>query len=238
MEPIVLSLVIPCYNEGANVPLLLERLASLRGQARGVEFIVVDNGSTDATSPLFLEAAATSSYIRTVRVAKNQGYGFGILCGLRAAKGRYIGWTHADLQTDPADAVRALAILEKERYPEKIFLKGLRHGRPLNDRIFTAGMGIFESLLFMRPLWDINAQPNIFPRALFGAWENPPHDFSLDLYALVTAGRLGYSVRRFPVAFTDRLHGSSNWNVNWRAKLKFIGRTIDFSLKLRARKGI
>lgn len=235
-EPILLSLVIPCYNEGANVPLLLDRLESLGRHIADVEFIVVDNGSTDTTPALFVQAANVHSYIRTVRVEKNQGYGFGILCGLRQAKGRYIGWTHADLQTDPADVLRALEILKAWGLPEKIFLKGMRYGRPLSDRLFTAGMGIFESVLFMRPLWDINAQPNIFPRALFAAWENPPHDFSLDLYALVTAGRFGYPVRRFPVAFINRLHGSSSWNINWKAKFKFIKRTIDFSLRLRWRK--
>lgn len=230
-EAAIISLVIPCYNEGTNVPLLFERLTSLIETDPAIEFIVVDNGSTDATPPLF--PAAAHSRIRTVRVERNEGYGFGILCGLREASGRYLGWTHADLQTDPMDALRALAILREQNYPEKIYLKGTRYGRPVPARIFTAGMGLFESALFMRPLWDINAQPNIFSRALFAAWKNPPHDFSLDLYALVLASHLGYTVHRFPVAFTDRQHGISNWDINWKSKLKFIKRTIGFSLKLR-----
>lgn len=232
-----LSLVIPCYNEGANVPLLFDRLEKLGEASGGVEFIVVDNGSTDATPPLFLKAAARSGHVRTVRVECNQGYGFGILSGLREAGGRYLGWTHADLQTDPADGLRALAILREKGFPEKTYMKGQRYGRPLADRVFTAGMGLFESMIFQRRLWDVNAQPNIFPRALYKAWGNPPHDFSLDLYALVLAGRLGYDVYRFPVAFANRRHGVSNWNVNWRAKLKFIRRTVDFSLRLRCQEG-
>ena len=238
MESIQLSIVIPCYNEGANVSFLIERLVILCDNIKDIEFVLVDNGSTDTTSSLFTEAAASHHCIRTIRVEKNQGYGYGLLQGLRETRGNYVGWTHADLQTDPADALRALAIIKEAGFPKKIFLKGLRHGRPLGDHLFTMGMGIFESILFMRPLWDINAQPNIFPRTLFEAWENPPHDFSLDLYAVVTAGRLGYPVRRFPVTFTDRVHGSSNWNINWWAKLKFIRRTIDFSVTLRWRKKI
>lgn len=236
-ELLTLSLVIPCYNEGANVPLLFDRLATLGGMSDEIEYIVVDNGSTDATPPLFIEAASRHAHIHSVRVERNQGYGYGILCGLHAAKGRYIGWTHADLQTDPADALKALEELRTKRFPQNIYLKGLRNGRRLADRIFTMGMGLFESGLFMRHLWDINAQPNIFPRAFFNAWEHPPHDFSLDLYAMVLAGRLGYDVYRFPVAFTDRQHGASNWNVNWKSKLKFIRRTVEFSLKLRLREG-
>lgn len=235
MESLLASLVIPCYNEGDNVPLLVKRLTSLQEQSSDLEFLIVDNGSTDGTSGLFIDAAASHKHIRTVRVEKNQGYGFGILCGLREARGRYLGWTHADLQTDPADIVCALSLLSAERRPERVFFKGLRQGRPLGDRIFTAGMGIFESVLFMCPLWDINAQPNLFHRNLFKSWKNPPHDFSLDLYALVAAHKMGYAVRRFPVEFTNRLHGHSSWNINWKAKLKFIRRTIDFSLKLRRR---
>ena len=38
---------------------------------------------------------------------------------------------------------------------------------------------------------------------------------------------------RFPVRFGERAHGSSHWNVNWQAKLRFIRRTVDFSLRLR-----
>jgi len=40
-----------------------------------------------------------------VRVPVNQGYGLGILSGLRAATGEIIGWTHADLQTDVMDVL-------------------------------------------------------------------------------------------------------------------------------------
>lgn len=236
MDNPILSVVIPCYNEGNNVPLLLERLALLARRVPELEFLVVDNGSTDGTEPLFVEAARTSPAIRTLRVEKNQGYGFGILCGLRQAAGRYVGWTHADLQTDPADAARALEWLRDRHYPDRLFLKGLRHGRPLGDSFFTAGMGIFESLLFLLPLWDINAQPVVFSRSLLSSWDDPPRDFALDLYALVTARRLGYTVRRFPVVFSQRLHGRSHWNINWRSKYAFIKRTLAFSLRLRRRK--
>ncbi|MFP3686180.1 glycosyltransferase, partial [Bacillus sp. SIMBA_026] len=87
------------------------------------------------------------SRIRTVRVEKNQGYGFGILSGLRAAEGRILAWTHADMQTDPADALKGLALFEQAADPERLFVKGKRHGRPLGDVAFTVGMSAFETLL-------------------------------------------------------------------------------------------
>lgn len=223
------SLVIPCYNESANLPLLLERCKGVAGA--DVEVILVDNGSSD-DSPAVLERLLPAyPGCRSVRVEVNQGYGFGILSGLRAAKGEILGWTHADLQTDPQDALRGLALFAQ--HGTRSFVKGRRYGRPLADVAFTMGMSLFETVLLGKPLWDINAQPTMFTRQFFDTWTAPPHDFSLDLYAYYEARRQGLAVHRFPVHFGDRAHGVSHWNVNWAAKRKFIRRTVDFSLQLR-----
>jgi hypothetical protein len=94
-------------------------------------------------------------------------------------------------------------------------------------------MSIFETALLGKPLWDINAQPTMFSRHFFETWSQPPHDFSLDLYAYYQARRQGLPIHRFDVLFGARVHGVSHWNVNWAEKWKFIRRTIDFSLQLR-----
>ena len=94
-------------------------------------------------------------------------------------------------------------------------------------------MSVFESVLIRKPMWDINAQPTMFSRAFFESWHEPPHDFSLDLFAYYQARCNELDVHRFPVKFGERAHGVSHWNVNWAAKRKFIRRTIDFSLQLK-----
>ena len=225
------SLVIPCYNEAANLPLLLERCRRVAGEP-GVEVILVDNGSTDDSPGVLAELLPRYPGCRSVRVIQNQGYGFGILAGLAAAEGDILGWTHADMQTDPHDALRGLALFEQHGGP--IFVKGRRHGRPLADVLFTVGMSAFETLLLRTPLWDINAQPTMFTRQFYALWRDAPHDFSLDLYAYFRARKAGLAVHRFPVRFGARAHGVSHWNVNWAAKRKFIRRTVDFSLQLKS----
>jgi glycosyltransferase involved in cell wall biosynthesis len=225
-----LSLVIPCYNEAANLPLLLERCKRVAAHA-DAEVILVDNGSTDHSPAVLNKLLPASPGCRSVRVERNQGYGFGILSGLAAATGEILGWTHADMQTDPMDALRGLEIFS--RLGPGIFVKGRRYGRPLADVAFTVGMSAFETLLLRQPMWDINAQPTLFPRAFYETWRGAPHDFSLDLYAYYQARRAGLPVHRFPVEFGKRAHGVSHWNVNWAAKRKFIRRTVDFSLQLR-----
>lgn len=224
-----LSLIIPCYNEAKGLPDLVTACAAAN-LGDGFEIILVDNGSTDETPTILAELIAPHPFIRSVRVAENQGYGYGILTGLRAASGDVLAWTHADLQTDPADIKRAAEVYFAEG---SIFVKGRRHGRPLVDVFFTIGMSFFETLLLQRFLWDINAQPTVFPRAFFEAWENPPNDFSLDLFVYYMAKKSNLNIRRFPVFFGKRKHGMSNWNVDWKSKIKFIRRTIEFSLYLK-----
>jgi glycosyltransferase involved in cell wall biosynthesis len=234
-EPIKLSLVVPCYNEAKSLPLLVGRIKECFNRA-DVEIVLVDNGSSDDTPKLLPELIRTETNkstvnIRTVRVDVNQGYGFGILAGLAEAKGQYIGWTHADLQTDPKDALEALKIIERET--SGVFIKGKRYGRPLFDRLFSFGMGVFETVYMRVPLWEINAQPTIFPRSFYQSWVNPPHDFSLDLYAFYTARKANLKVFRIPVYFAQRKYGSSHWNVDFSSKIKFIKRTLKFSVELK-----
>jgi len=224
------SLVIPCYNEADNFPLLLGRCNEVIHR-HDIEVILVDNGSTDNSHEVLQNLLPQYPGCRSVRIEYNQGYGFGILMGLRAAKGKILGWTHADMQTDPQDALRGLELFDKNGLD--IFVKGRRYGRPFSDVAFTVGMSAFETILLGKPMWDINAQPTMFSRTFFETWLEPPHDFSIDLYAYHQAHCYRLEIHRFPVMFNKRAHGVSHWNVNWAAKRKFICRTVDFSLKLR-----
>jgi len=229
------SLVIPCYNESAGLPELVRRCGYVASEGAG-EVVLVDNGSTDDSAAVLeqlLGAAGTDGRgrVRWVQVPVNQGYGFGITSGLAAARADVVGWTHADLQTDPADVLRALPLFDGVGRP--VMVKGRRFGRPVADRVFTAGMSVFESTLLRRPLRDINAQPTMFSRALLDRWGTPPADFSLDLFALWAAAEAGFEIRRFPVIFAPRKFGTSSWNTDLAAKKKFIRRTVDFSLELR-----
>ena len=230
----LMSLVIPCYDEARTLPLLIARIEESFTPEHESEVVLVDNGSTD-DSPAIMASLAGHPIIRTVRVDVNCGYGYGILAGLRAARGRFIGWTHADMQADPADALKALALIRGSN-ASALYVKGRRYGRPLQDVVFTLGMSFFETLLLRTPLWDINAQPNIFSRSFYESVAGEaPDDFSLDLYFYHAARRHRLAILRFPVRFGPRMHGLSHWNVDWPAKKRFIKRTVEFSLELRKR---
>ncbi len=227
-----LSIVVPCYDEAENIPLILKRFGEVI-KRDDIEVILVDNGSRDDSPQVIRRLLPAYPFAKTVHIETNQGYGYGVIQGLKACSGEFIGWTHADMQTDPADLVRALDIIEANNCDETLFVKGNRKGRPLFDQFFTSGMSLFETIYMGARLYDINAQPNVFSRNFFDTWQNPPKDFALDLYALYMAQKSGLRIERFDVVFPKRLHGTSHWNTGLASKWKFIKRTVDFSRKLK-----
>ena len=114
-----------------------------------------------------------------------------------------------------------------------MYVKGNRQKRPFKDQFFTFGMSIFESILLNKIIYDVNAQPTIFSKDFYESWENPPTDFSLDLYSYYLALKKGLEIKKIKVEFKDRIAGESNWNKGFASKIKFILRTLKYSLKLK-----
>lgn len=228
-----LSIIVPCYNEAKNIPLIFEKFAGIIKRP-DIEILFVNNGSKDNSQEVFNQMMLKYSFAKVIKIKVNQGYGFGIFSGLNEAKGEYIGYMHADMQTDPADPIKALEIIERQPNPRNCFVKGDRKNRSLLDQFFTIGMSLFETIYLRTKLWDINAQPNIFHRSFFKSIkDNCPKDFSLDLYFLYMAKKKKLNIIRFDVMFPDRIYGSSNWNTGIASKWKFIKRTVQFSMKLK-----
>jgi len=231
------SIIVPCYNEGQNLPALVDRFARLWRPGDSWELVVVDNGSVDETSRVLASEIARGGreFVRVVTVpSPNVGYGHGIITGLRAASGKYLAWTHADGQTPPADALKALDLLAAADNPEKTFVKGRRRGRPLKDRLFTRGMDVAATSILGLLLTDINAQPKAFARPLLEFATFPPHDMSLDLYFYWLARQRGFQIVTFDVDFGVREHGESKWALNWRSTGRNIWRTLTFMTALRS----
>ena len=229
MKKINYSLVIPCYNEAKNIPVLLKKIQPLLAN-KSIQVVMVNNGSSDDSDSVISKLKPKAANFKYMIVAKNKGYGFGIMQGLKAADGDIIGWTHADLQTNPADFLKAITFFDTNQYS---FVKGKRFGRSFMDYFLTFGMSVFETVLFKKRMFDINAQPTVFSKAFFKSLPPPPNDFALDLFFYFHAVQMGLTIHRFPVLFGKRFAGTSTWNTGWGARYKFIKRTIEFSLKLK-----
>lgn len=107
---IPLSVVIPVYNEEANVAELYRRLQeAITGAA---EFIFVDDGSGDGTYDRLHAIAADDARVRLIQFRRNFGQTAALSAGIDHARGDIIVPMDGDLQNDPADIPRLLARLE------------------------------------------------------------------------------------------------------------------------------
>jgi len=224
-----LSIIFPCFNEENNLENIIFRCKHYSNQ---IEVIIVNNGSTDNSRSLIHKLLVGVEHIKCVDIQENIGYGHGIMEGVRIASGEVIAWTHADLQTDPADVLEAYKIfVDHPEYPNCI-LKGRRVGRNPLDALFTAGMSLLSTTLLRVPLSDVNAQPKIFHKNFLKKLPNPPWDFSLDLYLLFQARVHKYPILEHQVHFGERLYGESKGGGTLKGKLKLIQRTWKYMLKL------
>lgn len=232
MNKLGLSIIMPVFNEEKNIPRVIEKYKEISKKINLEIIFVEDTGSSDKTREVLKKESNKEEFVKKLFI-NERGYGISIYEGLKIAKGEFIGWTHADLQTDPNDVLKAFKIIKKESKKE-IYVKGKRIKRPFFDKIInTLGMSIFETLILGKFMYDINAQPNIFHKSLLLSLKNPPKDFAFDLYVYFIAKKMKYKIIRFPVIFGKRIFGESAWNTGWKARIKFIKRTINFTFKLK-----
>ena len=120
---IALSVCICTFNRADDLAFVLEGLARLRiPQGRGVEFIIVDNASTDATLAVLSAAAAHFPFPLQVHYEPTQGLGAARNCALRHARGEVIAWTDDDCVPAEDWIERILAHFDKD--PERHLLTG------------------------------------------------------------------------------------------------------------------
>ena len=107
-----LSVVIPVYNSEKILPILVDRLsAALRGEARTMELILVNDGSRDRSWDVIQSLTATHPWIRGIDLMRNCGQHNALLCGIRAARFEVIVTMDDDLQNPPEEIPALLAKL-------------------------------------------------------------------------------------------------------------------------------
>lgn len=232
-----LSIVVPCYNEAGNLPFIVEAFTAIVAINPSIQIVLVNNGSTDATSNILLKIFDRNDFesnFKIIDIKENKGYGYGILTGLQQSDGSILAWTHADMQTDPFDVVKALTVFE-EVNDDMVVVKGKRRNRNWMDAFFTWGMEVYTNITLKTSLHDINAQPKLFSRKFYNAIaKDAPNDFSLDLFWLYQAKKPG-SIKTIDVNFTKRLHGEAKGGGTFKGKWKLIKRTVLYISQLKVK---
>ena len=100
-----LSIIIPCYNEQENIKDFYEEVQKNKtffdGEGIQIEYLYIDDGSTDGTLAAVKELRKADSKVRFVSFSRNFGKEAGIYAGLQKASGEYVVLMDVDLQDPP-----------------------------------------------------------------------------------------------------------------------------------------
>jgi len=232
------SIILPCYNESSNIHELYKELISLQTKNIFFEVVFVNNGSIDETGNKIDEIVdnLSKSNIQNFTITKlnlkqNQGYGGGILEGLKIAKGEFIGWTHADLQTPLNDFLELFYLI---RGKKKIFGKGKRVNNRKFDSLVTKMHEISATIILGENLKEINAQPKIFHRNDLNKFNNPPKKWTtIDTYFYYKSLKNNFQIIELDVVFKPRVHGQSKWKNNLLVFIKHLFFNFVYLFKLK-----
>jgi dolichol-phosphate mannosyltransferase len=98
---VVVSVVVPAFNEDANLDTLWRRLRPVLDAVDGGELVIVDDGSSDSTWSEVVRLASNDSRVRGVRLSRNFGHQAALSAGMAYARGQTICFMDADLQDPP-----------------------------------------------------------------------------------------------------------------------------------------
>jgi len=112
--PRKVSVVIPVFNEEANLPALLPRLLPvMEGLGRPWEVVFVDDGSRDRSLEILKAEAARRPGVKVVELVRNAGQHMAIMAAFTATDGEYVVTLDADLQNPPEEIPKLVAEMDR-----------------------------------------------------------------------------------------------------------------------------
>ena len=210
-----LSLVVPCFNEEEVLANTVHRLVrSFVRTNTKLEVVLVDNGSADRTGQAIDGLIAEGLPVVKNVVKINEGYGNGVLSGLRCCRGRLVGFTTADGQVDSEEVVKLYEVAAGARTPCLVKVRRRFRMDGLTRKVVSIIYNISINLLFggLGSI-DINGNPKILPRAFVDRMNLQSKDWFLDAEIMLKAKKLNLKVLEFNVLGQMREGGSSHVRV-------------------------
>jgi len=202
-----LSIVLPAYNEEANVESAVEEVSTVAQQlGMDYEIILVNDGSTDRTGEISRELAQRIPNFRLVEHYPNRGYGGSLKAGFAAATRELIAFAPADNQFAFSEINRLL-----ERLDEADIVSGYRADRQDNivRKFFAFGWNTLMRLLFGYLCRDVDCGFKLFRRDILEHVTIVSDGAMVDTEFLFKARARGYRIADVPVTHLPRLAGES-----------------------------
>ena len=208
--------VVPTYNEAANVGPLLRQVIGLPD---AYDVLIVDDGSPDGTADLVREIQAEfPGRVHLIEREGKQGLGTAYLRGFRYARDHgylFICEMDADFSHNPADlpllveAIRSGAdVAVGSRYVDGVRVLNW----PLSRLILSYGAGIYTRSITRLPVQDVTAGFKCFHHRVLQAIDFDrvsSNGYSFQIEMTYRAWRKGFTVVEVPITFTERTEGQS-----------------------------
>jgi phenylacetate-CoA ligase len=206
-----LSVVVPCFNEEANLANLVQRIHETMTMAGiATQIVLVDDCSRDRTRQIIGELSTGHPFVLGVFHERNQGIAGGWRSGLAASHAPAIAIMDADLQYAPEDLPRLYRIWRRER-PDVVQGWRIAHNFKATTRyLLSLGFSFLLNKLFGTSLKDIKSGFLCTSREIFKEMLETKHTYVFPQHFIViNAAAKGYSIRQEPVLFWNREAGES-----------------------------
>jgi glycosyltransferase involved in cell wall biosynthesis len=202
-----LSIVLPAYNEEANVESAVEQVSAVAQQlGMDYEIILVNDGSADRTGEIGRELEQRVPNFRLVEHYPNRGYGGSLKAGFAAATKDLIAFVPADNQFDFSEITRLL-----ERLGEADIVSGYRAQRQDHfiRKLNAFGWNMVVRLLFSALCRDIDCGFKLFRREILDHVHIVSDGAMIDTELLAGARARGYRITDVPVTHLPRVAGEA-----------------------------
>lgn len=230
--------VVPAFNEAGNIAKVITELKNLRLEGLEIEFVVVDDGSTDNTAEI-----AKAHGAEVIQLPYNMGIGLSVQTGFQFALSRganYVVQVDGDGQHIPEEISKLLSEVRNGCADMALgsrFVDRENAGRESTTFLrWLAGRGLSRTIGFLtgQRFSDTTSGFRLFNReAAEYVARHYPDDYP-EVQVLVSLKKRGYKIKEVAVQMRSREHGQSS--INWWRSIYYMGKVVFASFMDRVRR--
>lgn len=226
----LLSVIVPCYNEEAALPHFLPEIKKTAEELRKkfsleMEFLFVDDGSRDGTLALLRQYAQEDGRVRYVSFSRNFGKEAAMYAGLENAKGDLAVTMDADLQDPPSMLPEMVRAVLEEGFDSAATRRVTRTGEPPIRSFFARRFYKLINKISNADIVDGARDYRLMTRRMVDAILSMGeyNRFSKGIY-----GWVGFKTKWLPYENTQRVAGETKWSF-WKLLLYSFEGIVAFS---------
>ncbi|MGN1235212.1 MAG: glycosyltransferase family 2 protein [Christensenellaceae bacterium] len=223
----LISLIVPCYNEEAALPFFYEAVTKVADEMKDYEFeyLFIDDGSKDKTLELLRGYAANDPRATYISFSRNFGKEAAMYAGFCNAKGDYVAVMDADMQDPPSLLPEMIGYLESGEYDSVATRRFSRKGEPPIRSAFAKLFYKIINKISDADIVDGARDFRLMKRTMVDAIVSMSESsrFSKGIF-----GWIGFRTKWLPYENVERVAGKTKWSFSKLFKYAMDG-FIDFS---------